>query len=304
MSEALSLQTQLEANKLNQTHFSSSSAGASKNNQVYNQILTDELNQICSLCKEVGATDGHGGAQKTDLNNNNMHEVEKSHHSSAPSSQREKDLIEHGPIFLALLVVLFTGQDSSYHVLANDMGNLSNLMKDIQKYSNIIKKINDDLNNLMNGTGNPQQIAQDIANQQKNLQDLLKNNKGAISPDLAKNIEDYCKPGGDLDQVVAAATKGMTPPCSSWADAANNPAALQKIKDYLTNASGGSVGPAASTIFSTTSNLLGSLNTQDQAQVEKLNLLTQKVDSTTKLFSSCLTLFKGLTQTLTNFSGS
>ncbi len=298
----LSIQAQLEASKLNQPN-SSKSKSDPQSDQVYNQILNNQLSQICDLCHQVGATDGNGGAQKVDGNNNNVTQTQISH-SSAPSQQREKDLIDHGPIFLALMVVLFTGQDSSYHVLADAMGNLSNLMKNVQQYTNIVKQINDDLNNLMNGTGNPQQIAQDLAQQQKNLQDLLNNNKGVLSPDLVKNIEDYCKPGGDLDQVVAAATKGMTPPCSSWADAANNPAALQKIKDYLTNASGGSVGPAASTIFSTTSNLLGSLSTQNQAQVEQLNLLTQKVDSTTKLFASALTQFKGLIQTLTNYSGS
>lgn len=222
--------------------------------------------------------------------------------SSGPSSWMHH-IIHDCPIMMALYVVLMSGS-GAYGFLAAIMGNLNITMGDVQKFVDTIKNLQDSLNDFMTQK-DPTKLAQDAANiaaDQKQLNGLTAEYGNKLGPDLVKAIDSFAADGtGSLDQAISSATSGAD---KSWEDLANDPKNLQKVQDYFTGPTGGSAPADATTVLKNISDLMGSLSTQNQAEVEKLNLETQKVDSLTKLFASSLTMYKGLIQTLTNFSGS
>lgn len=235
----------------------------------------------------------------------NLKETQASHSvgsSSGPSSWMHH-IIHDCPIMMALYIVLMSGS-GAYGFLAAIMGSLNVTMGDIEKFVNTLKDLQDTLNDFMSQK-DPTKMAQDaakIASLQSQLNDLTSKYGGKLGQDLINALKSFSGPGtGSLDQAINDATGGAD---KSWSDLAKDPKNLQKVQDYFTGPKGGSAPAGATTVFKNMSDLMGSLNTQNQAEVEKLNLDTQKVDSLTKLFASSLTMYKGLIQTLSNYSGS
>ena len=267
----------------------------SSKSETYNQVLNQELGQISSLCKEIGSTDGKGGAQKSDNN------IKAS--GSDPLKRWRHHVIHDLPVMMAIYLLLMSGK-GSYGYLAKIMANLGVSMADIKKFITAMKKLQDDINDFMKSKdkGDWASDAADIAKQEAALKGLLKQFGGKLGPDLVKSLGAFANT--NLDKVVSDATAGMDPPCTTWADAASRPEALQKLHDFMTGPKGGSTPASVTTLIKNLSDLMNSLNTQNQGDIEKLNLATKKVDSLTKLFSASITMYKGLIQTLSNYSGS
>jgi len=100
------------------------------------------------------------------------------------------------------------------------------------------------------------------------------------------------------------ATKGKY---TTWQQFANDPNAknsLPDIKNYITGTGGGVIPKPATTALSDLSNLMGSIQSQNNGQVQELSMLEQQVNSDAQLFSSTVTLMKSMAQVLTNYSGS
>lgn len=276
---------------------STASHAKKADSSAYEQILNDQLNQIINLCQEVGTTDGKDGAEKA----SNSSQTNGSGPLGGISPSQENKIIHHDNIFYALLVVFYTGDNSCYHVLAQKMGNINEILKEISSFNGDIQQIEDDLNKIMKGDGNPADLANNIAKMQADLENLLQKDGSSLSPDLQKAIHQFCDSGtGSLDQLVKAATGGKD---TTWAQAANDPNAMKQIAAYMNGTGGGATPAAVTTVFSNISGLMGSLNTMNQAQMESLNLLSQKVDSTSKLLASAMTMFQGISQLLTNYAG-
>ena len=212
------------------------------------------------------------------------------------------DVIHNEPIMMAMYILLMSGS-GSYGFLAKIMANLGVSMADIKKFVNDMKAIQDDINDLMTNKDPAEQAkdAADISAKQADLNGLIKTYGSKLGPELIKSLNSFANPGGSLDKVISEATAGKY---TNWSDIAKDPSALKDVQKYLTGAGGGSAPSGVTTVFKNMSDLMGSLNTQNQADVEKLNLTTKKVDSLTKLFAASITMYKGLNQTLTNFSGS
>jgi len=193
--------------------------------------------------------------------------------------------------------------DGAYGYLAKIMGNLNVTMKDIGKFTDDIEKINNVLKDFLEETDIEElaKLAQQIAELSESLGGLLEEFGDKLGDALKERIEKFVKPGGTLDDAVKKANIGEH---TNWKDLAADPAACKKMQDYLTATAGGGVGEGATSLITNISQLLGALTTVNQGQLEKLNMTTKKVDSLTKLFSSAITMFKGLTQTLTQYSGS
>lgn len=265
--------------------------------EVYQQVLLQQLNEIVDHCRRIGSMDGKNDSEEV-LGASEP----KKNVKIQTRAQKEQEIIEHGPIFLALLVVLFTGENSSYHVLARNMSDINNLMKKISQFTDDVKSIQDDLSKLMDGKGDLESITQDIVEKQKHLNELLIKEESALGSDMRRVLSDFIEKGkGSLDNLVDKATNGK---CSNWEDASKDGAILDQVKKYMTGEGGGPAGEGITTVVQNISQLLGALNTQNQGQIEKLNMITKKVDASTKLFSSVITMYKGLTQTLTSYSGS
>ncbi len=215
------------------------------------------------------------------------------------------NVIHHEPIMMAMYVLLMSGS-GSYGFLAKIMANLGVSMADVKKFVNGIKGVQDSINDLMTNKNPALQSkdAADIAAKQSSLNSLIKTYGSKLGPELIKSLSSFSGLGQSLDEVVSEATKGMKTPLPNWTAAADSPDALKAIQKYLTGPGGGSAPAGVTTVFKNMSDLLGSLNTQNQADVEKLNLTTKKVDSLTKLFAAAVTMYKGLNQTLTNYSSS
>ncbi|MCH9631991.1 MAG: hypothetical protein S4CHLAM6_03140 [Chlamydiae bacterium] len=274
----------------------SASKKSKKSDQSYKQILADQMNQISQACKMIGATNGKGGAQSVGASSSSA--------TSKAAATAEKDwrrhVLKHDPIMMALYLLLMSG-GGSYGYLAKIMSNLGVSMANIKKFVKDMKTIQDDVNDLMTNKSPSEQgdDAQSISDAQKDLNSLIKQYGSKLGPELIKSLSAFASPGGSLDQIISEATKGA---CKSWSDVVSNPDDLQKVQEYLTGPGGGAAPAGVTTIFKNMSDLMGSLNTQNQADVEKLNLTTKKVDSLTKLFAASVTMFKGLNQTLTNYS--
>ncbi len=270
------------------------------NDAVYKQLVDQQLNSLMQTSQQVG--------QNNPADQDKSVGATQGAPAPSPIDQHTKDMIDHGPIFLAIMMVLMTGPDSGYHVLAQDMGNINQILNDLKKFSDMTQQIQDDINNFMNGTGDPQQIAQDIANAQSQIQNLLKdpniiNELGGTSSELYKDLSSFSQPGGSLDQVISEATAGKI---TSWSALASNGAAsdFATVKAYLTNESGGAAGAAATGVFKNLTDLLGGLSTQNSAQMEELNLTTKKVDADEQLVAAAISTFKSISSELTNYSGS
>lgn len=231
-----------------------------------------------------------------------MHEKQAHKSSGSGTSSWVHDVIHDEPIMMAMYVLLMSGS-GSYGFLAKIMANLGVSMADVKKFVNDMKGIQDDINDFMTSKDPGQQSkdAADIAAKQADLNSLIQTYGSKLGPELIKSLQGFAGEGQSLDKVISDATKGG---CISWKNLAVNPQFFKKVQDFLTGPGGGAAPAGVTTVFKNMSDLLGSLNTQNQADVEKLNLTTKKVDSLTKLFAASITMYKGLNQTLTNYSGS
>lgn len=226
------------------------------------------------------------------------------------------NVIHTAPIMMAIYIVLMSGQ-GAYGFLAKIMGEINGVMSNLKQYNADIQEIETALNDIMKNGGTAADF-QAVANGESDLNNLL-GQPGAqqlLGDSLFNSLKQFCAPGtGSLDQLINAATGGS---CTNWQDAAKAAGASptqdpddykkfttwqQDLTKYMTAPSGGAAPAPVTTVFSNISNLLGSLNTMNQAQMERLNLMSQKVDSCSKLFASCLTIYKGVAQTLTNYAG-
>ena len=220
-----------------------------------------------------------------------------------PVKKWRHHIIHDMPVMMAMYILLMSGQ-GSYGFLAKIMANLDISMSNIKKFITAMKKLQDDINDFIKSKdkGAWASDAADIAKQQALLKGFINQYGGMLGPTLVKSLSDFADT--NLDKVVSDATAGMDPPCTTWADAASRPEALQKLHDFMTGPKGGSTPASVTTLIKNLSDLMNSLNTQNQGDIEKLNLATKKVDSLTKLFSASITMYKGLVQTLSNYSGS
>lgn len=261
--------------------------------EIYNKLLSTSLEELIDQTKQLAQS-------KED----HLQEIDNDKQGDAENvkSLKEKEIIKNGPIFLAILVVLFTGESSVYRVLATKMADLNGLMKKVGQFTDKIKDLQDEINKLMKGPENPEEVALRIAQYQKELNELVEKQGDAIGDSLLEKIKGFSSSkSGSLDQIINEATLGKY---NRWDQISSDDDALKKVQSYLSGQGAGGAPEGVSTVTQNMSSLLGALNTQNQAHLEKLNMVTKKVDAATKLFASAISLFKGLTQTLTQYSGS
>ncbi|MCH9631992.1 MAG: hypothetical protein S4CHLAM6_03150 [Chlamydiae bacterium] len=305
--------SQKEISKLLVQHFSQTS-GANDPQKLFlafvqkmQTAFPDDCKQGCQAIEAMGSnqlkastSDGPG---KVGQDSASQAPSKVSHSSDSVFHSWEHSVIHHEPIMMAMYVLLMSGS-GSYGFLAKIMANLGVSMANIKKFVSDMKAIQDDMNDLMSNKSVSMQEddARAIWDAQNNLNGLIKTYGSKLGSELRQSLSNFSNSGGSLDQVVSEATKGMSTPLSNWKDASASSDAVAAIQKYLTGPGGGAAPAGVTTVFKNMSDLMGSLNTQNQADVEKLNLTTKKVDSLTKLFAASVTMYKGLNQTLTNYS--
>jgi mevalonate kinase len=125
-------------------------------------------------------------------------------------TQREKDILANHPIFLALLVVLFSGENSTYRTLVRKMESLNGIMRQIDEISDKMKDLTNKISEFMEEQ-DPEELekmAEKIWDMQKQLNELIEKNKDSIGPDLLENLKKFADPSGTLDDVLAKAGTG------------------------------------------------------------------------------------------------
>ncbi len=270
---------------------------------ILHNLLHQMVGQIGDLCNQVGHTDGKGGAEKVEGHGGVGATQDP---KGTPPVDPATKALAHGEVFLALLLILFDGPNSNYNCLAKNMGDLQKILNELKKFGDDSQQIQDALQAIMNGKGTAADV-KTLAAAEQNMQQMLEPAEVAklhLSPALVKALKTFSDPGtGDLDQLINKATGGK---CTNWQDLANNPdpAVIYKVKQYMAGAGGGSAPKPVTTALSDLSNLMSSIETQNQGQVQQLSLLQKNVDSDAQLFSSTVTLMKAMAQTLTNYSGS
>lgn len=212
------------------------------------------------------------------------------------------NIIHTAPIMMALYVMLMSSE-GSYGYLAEIMGNLNKTMKEIGEVLDDMKGLNDKLSDFMSAE-DPEsllELAREIRDLRESLSGLVKDKGDSLSDDIVERMNKYLDPKiGTLDQMVAGmGVEGV----DTWDDILSNPDHCAKLQKYITADGGGAIPAPVTAAFNHYKGLVDTLTTQNSAQLQKLNMTTKKVDSLTKLFSAAVTMYKGITQTLTNYSG-
>lgn len=212
------------------------------------------------------------------------------------------NVIHTAPIMMALYTMLMSS-DGAYGYLAEIMGNLNKTMKEIGEVLDNMKELNDKLSEFMSAK-DPEEligIAEEIGDLREALSSLVKGNDGSLSDDIITRMNKYLDPKtGTLDQMVAGmGIEGV----HTWDDLIGNSDNCAKLQKYITADGGGAIPAPVTAAFNHYKGLVDTLTTQNSAQLQQLNMTTKKVDSLTKLFSAAVTMYKGITQTLTNYSG-
>lgn len=242
---------------------------------------------------------------------NKLNNVKSEFNEVAKVPLKNRYILYNAPIMMALFVLLMS-KDGAYGYLANVMDNLNKTMKEIKKYTDDLTDINNYLSKFMDEPVPAKQLEylKEIQKARDDIRKMLNENPETFGEDLREKLHNLVKQGGTLDNLVSEGTGlhglddlitvSRTPEHENGIETGH----LKKLQDYMTSASGGSAGEGVTTTVSEISNLLGAVNTHNQAQLEKLNMITKKIDALTKLFSSAITMNKGLIQTLTQYSGS
>lgn len=272
----------------------------------------DSFNKLRDLTSE--ALTGAGGPfnassplSQADIANR-LSETKADFNNIAKVPLKNRYILYNAPIMMAMFVLLMS-KDGAYGYLASVMSNLNATMKEIKKYTQGLTDINNSLSKFMKETDPEKQLEllKEIQKSRNDIRELLKANPETFGEDLRNKINDFVKPEGTLDDLLRKGSYNTLDGTIYWSQPPGEPLKpdyMKQLQDYLTSSSGGAAGEGVTTTISEISNLLGAVNTHNQAQLEKLNMITKKIDALTKLFSSAITMYKGLIQTLTQYSGS
>jgi len=135
------------------------------------QLLHEMLGQIGDLCNQVGQTDGKGGAQKAE-GNNALGATPHTHKPTPPADDPASKALAHGQIFLALLLILFDGPNSSYNALAGNMNDLQKILAELKKLGDDTQAIQNAIKDIMNGKCTQKDL-ESLSKAETNMQKML-----------------------------------------------------------------------------------------------------------------------------------
>ena len=309
-----------------------------KKDSAYKVALNQALDSITGLCADIGKTNASAPVSVNSGPISPMGTLPESHiHQAKPNTVDEATIgssheslhyiIHHDPIFMAIMKVLMTGGDSVLHNLAATLAKLNKVKEKTQKVTMLIEKLQNLLTDISNlgPMPNPKNNiagynawiakAKDytdrVAKVQAHLEKVL-NRKGVIKALGGKDSELYQamqKIPNDFDGTLSEADGEKGDTFAQLADEfKTNPdgaaGVFNKFQGEINNESGGPTGKGATGLFSDLSNGMTSLNSQSSAQQAQLNLQTQKVSADSKLFSSALSIYRGMIPSMTTYSGS